>query len=312
MSDGLPAMGNGAVSIEIEGQSYARPSDYPDVREGIIAPGYFATFQTSVAGGREFRASDDWKGEAVAIVNESFARRFFAGANPLGRRFRRAPPAPVNPWRIVVGVVPDLLMQGIGNNDASPAGYYMPMAQSGIGGSVHIAMRTRSDEGALSSALRAAVASVDNDLAVYDLWPLAFAIRRQTWFYTVFGTFFTAFGLAALVLASAGLYGVVSFTVTQRTRELGVRSALGATRLQLLGLVMRRSAVQLAVGLALGVLLAFVASDPLRIVLFNVDPRDPVVFVAVVVALAVAGLAASFLPARRVSDIEPAIALAAE
>ena len=137
-------------------------------------------------------------------------------------------------------------------------------------------------------------------------------IDRQTWFYTVFGTFFMAFGICALLLAAAGLYGVMSFSVTQRTREMGVRSALGARGAQLVALVMRRSVVQLAIGLALGLALALLASGALQPVLYRVDPRDAGVFGAVIVTLAFASLIASFLPARRVTRIDPVVALAQE
>ena len=137
-------------------------------------------------------------------------------------------------------------------------------------------------------------------------------IERQTWFYTVFGTFFMAFGLCALFLAAAGLYGVMSFAVTQRTREMGVRSALGAQGAQLILLVMRKSMVQLAIGLALGLALALLASGALQPVLYHVNPRDVAVFAGVVATLALASLVASFLPARRVTKIDPVLALATE
>jgi ABC-type antimicrobial peptide transport system permease subunit len=137
-------------------------------------------------------------------------------------------------------------------------------------------------------------------------------IDRQTWFYTTFGTFFMAFGICALFLAAAGLYGVMSFAVTQRTREMGVRSALGAQGLQLIALVMRRSVVQLAIGLVLGLGLALLASGALQPVLYKVDPRDVAVFAAVVATLTVVSLIASFLPARRVTKIDPVTALAVE
>jgi ABC-type antimicrobial peptide transport system permease subunit len=203
-------------------------------------------------------------------------------------------------------------MQGIGNNDESPVGYYIPIAQSNVGNFVNIAVRTHGDPVAMAPSLRAAVASLDNDLALYDVRSMDLVIREQTWFYTVFGTFFGAFGLSALVLASAGLYGVMSFAVTQRTREMSVRSALGAQGHQLIGLVMRRSTIQLAIGLVLGVSIALAASEPLRVVLYNVDPHDPLVFGIVVIALALSGLAASFIPARRVTKVDPAVALSAE
>ncbi len=137
-------------------------------------------------------------------------------------------------------------MEGIGNNNASPVGYYIPIAQSDVANGVRIAVRTRGEPGAIASLVRGAVASLDSDLAIYEVNTMRTVIERQTWFYTMFGTFFMAFGICALFLAAAGLYGVMSFAVTQRTREMGVRSALGARGPQLILLVMRRSVVQLA------------------------------------------------------------------
>ena len=121
-----------------------------------------------------------------------------------------------------------------------------------------------------------------------------------------------SFGFSALFLAAAGLYGVMSFAVTQRTREMGVRSALGAQGLHLIALVMRKSIVQLAVGLVLGLVIALLASGALQPILYHVNPRDAVVFVGVIVTLAVASLLASFLPARRVTKIDPVTALSSE
>ena len=164
----------------------------------------------------------------------------------------------------------------------------------------------------MTPLVRAAVASLDADLAIYEVSTMRRVIERQTWFYTVFGTFFMAFGVCALFLAAAGLYGVMSFAVTQRTREMGVRSALGAQGGQLIVLVMRKSVVQLAIGLALGLALALLASGALQPVLYHVNPRDAAVFAGVIVTLAVASLIASFLPARRVTKIDPVLALATE
>jgi ABC-type antimicrobial peptide transport system permease subunit len=164
----------------------------------------------------------------------------------------------------------------------------------------------------IAPQIRGAVSSLDPNLAIYEISPLRRVIDRQTWFYTTFGTFFMIFGACALFLAAAGLYGVMSFAVTQRTREMGVRSALGAQGLQLIALVMRRSIVQLAVGLVLGLALAVLASGALQPVLYRVDPRDAAVFAGVILTLAVVSLVASLLPARRVARIDPVTALAVE
>ena len=248
----------------------------------------------------------------MAIVNESFARVHFPGVDPLGRQFKRIRPGNKEPWMTVVGLVPDLLMEGIGNNGASPVGYYIPIAQSDVANGVRIAVRTRGDAVSLTPLLRSAITSLDPNLAIYEVSSMRQVIGRQTWFYTTFGTFFMAFGICALLLAAAGLYGVMSFAVTQRTREMGVRSALGAKGLQLIALVMRRSVVQLAIGVGLGLVLAVFAAGALRPVLYRVDPRDATVFAGVVVMLVVVSLLASLLPARRVAKIDPVKALATE
>ncbi len=312
LSDGLPAAGNGSIPVQIEGQSFAQASDYPLAREGIVTPGYFETFQTKILGGREFTSADTSTGQPVAIVNQSFARALYPGIDPIGHRMKRIRPTGNEPWLTIVGVVPDLIMQGIGNNNASPVGYYIPIAQSDVANGVRMAMRTSGQPESMTPFLRSAVASLDPELAVYEVSSMRAVIQRQTWFYTVFGTFFMAFGACALFLAAAGLYGVMSFAVTQRTREMGVRSALGAQGVSLIMLVMRRSLVQLAVGLVLGLLLALLASGALEPVLYKVNPRDAAVFVAVVTTLAAASLLASFLPARRVTKIDPVIALSGE
>ena len=311
LSDGLPAAGNGAIRVHIEGKPAGQNSDYPFAREGIVTAGYFETFQTPVRSGREFRPTDAAGAQPVAIINESFARTHFPNLDPIGRQFRRVIAAlPNEPWLTIVGVVPDLMMEGIGNNNASPVGYYIPIAQSDVGNAVRIAVRTRGEPAGMASLVRAAVASLDADLAIYEVNTMRWVIDRQTWFYRVFGTFFMVFGICALLLAAAGLYGVMSFAVTQRTREMGVRSALGAQGSQLILLVMRRSVIQLAIGLVLGLGLALLASGALQPVLYHVNPRDRAVFIAVAATLALASLAASFLPARRVTKIDPALALA--
>ena len=312
LSDGLPAAGNGSIAVQLPGKAYAQQSDYPLAREGIVTPGYFETFQTRLMGGREFTTSDTAAGQPVAIVNESFARLHFPGVDAVGRQFKRIRPGNKEPWLTVVGLVPDLLMEGIGNNGASPVGYYIPIAQSDVANGVRIAVRTRGDAVSLTPLLRSAVTSLDPSLAIYEVSSMRRVIGRQTWFYTTFGTFFMAFGICALLLAAAGLYGVMSFAVTQRTREMGVRSALGAKGAQLIALVMRRSIVQLVIGIALGLVLAIVAAGALRPVLYRVDPRDVTVFAGVVVMLVVVSLLASLLPARRVAKIDPVKALATE
>jgi predicted permease len=312
LSDGLPAAGNGTVPVQIEGKAYPNPNDTPIAREGIVTEGYFETFQVRIKSGREFAAGDTSTSPPVAIVNESFARLHFPGVDPVGHQMKKARPGSHEPWLTIVGVVPDLVMEGIGNNNSSPVGYYIPIAQSDVANGVRIAVRTRGDAAAMTPLVRAAVAGLDGDLALYDVRTMKTVIEQQTVFYTIFGTFFMAFGFCALFLAAAGLYGVMSFAVTQRTREMGVRSALGAQGAQLIALIMRKSVVQLAIGLAAGLALALAVSGFLQPVLYHVNPRDAAVFAGVVATLTLASLSASFLPALRVTRIDPVRALTSE
>jgi len=312
LSDGLPAAGNGTVAVQIEGRTYTRDSDYPVVREGDVTPGYFQTFQTKVLQGREFTAADRPESLRVAVANESFVRTFFPGGDALGKRIKKGRHDAAGPWITIIGVVPDMLMEGIGNNDQSPAGYYIPISQSDVTNFVSIGLRTAGDPMAVTPQVRSAVASLNADLAIYDVLSMKDVILRQTWAYTVFGTLYLAFGISALFLAAAGLYGVMSFAVTQRTREIGIRAALGAQGGQLVFLVMKKCILQLAVGLALGFGLAMLAAGPLQPGLYHVGARDPMVSATVTLALAAAGLFASFIPARRATKIDPVVALAAE
>ena len=312
LSDGLPAAGNGTVPVQIQGKAYAHETDSPLAREGIVTPGYFETFQTPVHRGREFTVADNSSSQPVAIINESFSRLHFAGVDPIGAQFKRSRPGSSEPWMTIVGVVPDLLMQGIGNNNASPVGYYIPISQSDVANGVRMAVRTARDPMSVASLVRSAVSALDPNLAIYQINTMSWVIERQTLFYTVFSTFFTTFGICALFLAAAGLYGVMSFAVTQRTREMGVRSALGAQGLQLILLVMRKSVLQLGIGLILGLGLALLASGALQPVLYHVSPRDASVFIGVLIMLALVSLVASFIPARRVTKIDPVLALSGE
>jgi hypothetical protein len=294
--------------FEVEGQEYAEEDDFPFAREGIVTPGYFRTFEADVLQGRAFDVSDRMGTLRVCIVNETFARTFFDG-DGMGRRIRMGRQDTTAQWLTVIGVVPDMRMEGIGNNDASPAGFYIPIAQSGVGNFVSIAVRTQGPPMETTREVRAAIAGIDPNLPIFRVMSMEGVIERQTWFYSVFGTLFMAFGFAALFLAAVGLYGVMSFAVAQRTQEMGVRMALGAQGRQLIALVMRKGAVQLAVGLGIGLVLAVLAAGQLQIVLFEVNARDPFVFATVIVTLAGAGLLASLVPARRVTKVDPVSAL---
>ena len=313
LSDGLPARGNGLRTFEIEGVDYPTERDYPRAREGIVTPGYFATFQAPVMEGRPFEFADTGDNLPVALVNRSFVREYFEDGVGIGKRFRIHQGNDVYDWMTVVGVVPDMKMEGIGNNDQSPAGYYIAVDQFAeiLGNTVSVGARTTGDPGAMAARVRETLAALDPNLPVYDAMSMQAVIDDATWFYRVFGTLFMTFGFTALFLAAVGLYGVMSFSVSQRRREMGIRMALGAKEDRLIRFAMRRGMRQLAIGIVIGIALAALATKPLQIILYEVDARDPVIFGGVVLALALVGAIASYIPARRVSRIHPAEALQA-
>jgi predicted permease len=312
LSDGLPAAGNGTRVFEIDGESYASEDDLPFAREGIVTPGYFETFQAPVLEGRAFTATDHGASPPVAIVNETFVRTFFSEGDALGRRMRIITGDTALAWMTVVGVVPDMKMEGMENQNASPAGYYMPISQSPVGTLVSIAVRTRGAPMSITPDIRAAVQSLDTNLPIYEVLSMKEVIARETWIYWLFGSVFVVFGFVALFLAVVGLYGVMSFAVSRRRQEMGIRMALGADGPSLVRLVMRRGVIQLGIGLAIGIGLAALVAGPLQFILYDVNTRDLSVFLTVTLAMALTGLAASFVPARRVTQVDPVSALTAE
>jgi len=312
LSDGLPASGNGMRTFEVEGHTYGVEEDFPVARGGVVTPGYFRTFKAGVVQGRAFNAMDVGGSLPVVVVNETFVRTFFPDGSPLGRRIRMGVRDTTAKWLTVVGVVPDMKMEGINNRQGSPAGFYVPIAQGSVGTFASIAARTGGNPTTITADVRDAVASLDPNLPIYDVMSMGGVIRKEMWQLGIFGSVFMVLGVAALLLAAVGLYGVMSFAVTQRTQEMGVRMALGSPSGVLLALVMRRGIIQLVIGLAIGMCIGVIAAGPLQMVLYEIDARDPTVFGVVAATLAATGLLASAIPASRVTRVDPVTALTPE
>jgi len=308
LSNALPGPGYGTTGMLVEGQTYDDEQELPRVHTGWVTPGYFDTFEASVIQGRAFTVSDRSETLPVAVVNETFARVYLAG-DAVGRRIRMS--YDEAQWLTVVGVVPDMYMDQFGTG-GDPAGFYTPMAQNQVGQWVAMAIRTRGPPLAIAQDVRRSIAAIDPHLPPFRFMPMTGVMLRMTWFYPVFGRLFMAFGFTALFLGAIGLYGVMSFAVTQRTREMGIRMALGAQSGGLLGLVMRKGIIQLAIGLGIGLTLALFVGGPLQLVLYEVNGRDPAVFGTVAATLAMTCLLASFIPAYRVTKVDPVTALTSE
>jgi predicted permease len=309
LATNLPLQSGGS-RIAIEGEAYATPQDYPDARSANIAPGYFPVFGVKVHSGRDFTENDDVESLPVAIVNQAFVERFFPGTDPLGRRFAEQwGRDSLSAWRTIVGVVPDLRMEGFDVDETHPSGYYVPLAQRDPR-FVSLALRTAgTDPMSLTPAVRQAVTALNPNLPIYNVDSMHGVIREATWFYYVFGTLFIAFGAAALFMATVGLYGVLSFSVSRRTREMGIRMALGATGSDVIRLILRQGGKQIAIGLGVGLVLAFGVTRVIDLLMFEVTPQDPPVFTVVIVMIAAVGLLASLVPARRATRTHPTAAL---
>jgi len=318
----LPSGGTGRWEFAIEGESYETDADYPTTNEAQVSAGYFATMGSSLLAGREFRYaesfwSSDTEGqvEPVAIVNKSFADKYLPDTDPLGKRIRLGTSESERPWMRIVGVVPDQYVGGgvggIGNDQIPPEQIYYPIGQEDLR-FLSMVLRAEGASDALANQARAVVTSIDPNLPIYFVLPMNKVLSDNAWAISLFGSLFTIFGAAALFLASVGLYGVMSFSVAQRRQEMGVRMALGAETGDILRIIFRRVSVQLAVGLTIGVGLAYAASGPLRYVMFGVETTDVKVYAAIVVTLVATGLVATFLPANRAARVDPVTALRPE
>jgi predicted permease len=309
IASGLPAVNNNGGNFTIEGVTYERDNDVPDARWASVSPGYFETFGIPVSKGRLLDANDRADGLPVAVVNQAFVDRHFPKADAIGRRFRQGGRTSTSPWLTIVGVVPTVF--GGDPEDKRPPGFYVPLAQN-HSPFVSLAVRTSGAPLAITAQVRTTVASLNPDIPLYWVYSMQEAFARPTWFIRVFGTMFMIFGLIALFLASVGLYAVMSFSVSRRVREVGIRMALGAQGRDVVRMIFRQGAWQLGLGLVLGLGLAAVVAQSMQVILFDVQPRDPITFGSVAVVLAIAGLTACLVPARRATRVDPLVALRAD
>jgi predicted permease len=296
--------------VTIQGESYATREDHPLANFAVAAPGLFEAFEVELLQGRDFSVQDTADSEAVTIVNASLAERLFPGQNPLGQRLKLGiEEDDGNPWLTVIGVVPDLHMEGVSAiGQREPQGLYLPLQQNDRR-FMSLVVRADGDSMALGGAVRQAVTSINSDLPIYWVRTLQTEIDADTWFYKVFGNLFGVFGIAALFLASVGLYGVMSFAARRRTQEMGIRLALGAQPNEVIGMMLRGGIWQMIFGLGLGVGLAMLLASGLELILFQVETLDVGIYIGVIVALIATGLLANLIPAGRASRIDPIIAL---
>ncbi len=308
----LPMTG-GRTDIGFPGKVYGEGAEYPKAHLATVGLHFFETFGASILEGRDFDERDGSGVDPVAIVNRPFVEKYFNGGPALGQRFAlRVDRDSLGQWFTVIGVVSDMRMQGVDADDRDPAGFYLPMMQRDPRFVSIAAQTSNADPLTLTTAVRQTVQGLNPNQPIYNVDSMAGVVRQQTWYYYVFGSIFIVFGAAALFMATVGLYGVLAFSVSRRTRELGIRMALGADAGDVIRLVLRQGGKQLGIGLLTGLLIAFGLTRVIGILMFEMSPQDPPVFTLVIITVALVGLLASFVPARRATGVQPVIALRAE
>ena len=314
----LPIEGSewGSVFI-VADQPVPERSQLPSAAFNPISSDYFKTMGIRLLQGRPFTDADTEQSPAVVVVNETMAQRFWPGENPIGKRVKQGWPEWKTPWREVVGVVSDVKLDGV--IDQTPLHVYLPNSQ-GPFTSMFLTVRTTMEPQSLNGQIQAAVHAVDSQIPLYEVRTMEDRMQRAVSSQRAAMILLGAFALIALLLAIIGIYGVISWGVVQRTREMGLRMALGALRRDVMWLVLRRCAVLVFAGVSLGLLGAFALTRVLGAslsevgpgrtpMLFGVKALDPMTFIVAPILLALVALLACCLPARRATKIDPLVAL---
>ncbi len=296
---------NSRGPIVAEGTANGRPEDEFGAGVSIVDPGHFETLGIPVLRGRDFTDADTADSRPVVVVNETLAEKLWPGQDAVGKRFRIGRNADA-PLREVVGVVKTGKYWSLGE---TPRRYmYVPLAQSPVP-AMTLLVRTEGDPLALAAAVRDEVRRLDPNLPIYDVKSLDTHLGFALWGPRMGASLSALFGVVALVLAIVGLYGVMSYIVSQQTREIGIRMALGALPKDVLRLVVARGMWLTAAGVAIGLLGALALTQGLASLLFGVSPMDPAVFAGICALLVAVAFVATYVPARRATRVDPMSAL---
>ena len=295
------------MTVRIDGYQSTEGEDMNPSVDGV-GPRYFSTMGIPLVSGREFNEKDVQGAPRVAIINETMARRYWGDTSPIGRRFGfgRQQATDIE----IVGVVKDVRSQEL--RAEAPRFVYIPYLQDESLTQLTYYVRAEGDESAVATAIRQTVQRLDPNLPVFDLKPMEIQVGESLFVERMVAALSVAFGALATVLAAIGLYGVMSYAVARRTREIGIRMALGAARRSVLWLVLKEVAVLAVLGVAGGLAGAFYVTRRVESQLFGVAPNDPLTLGAAVIMLLVVALLAGLLPARRATGIDPILALRAE
>ena len=297
--------------FHIEGHPEVPGQAAPAVAEIPISANYFQTLGVPLLRGRYFSATDQSPGTHILIINESMAQRYFAGEDPIGKRVQTGEANPKADWYTIVGIVGNVKYEGLGQKD--DATMYVPYFDSGwcpwFVHSLYVVVRSSASAENAVSAVQSALWSLDNQLPLIRVRTMDQLLYESVASSRLRAVVFGVFAAFALLLAMVGIYGVMAYSVSQRTNEIGIRVALGAERAEILTLILKHAFVLTTTGLLLGVGGAIILTRYLSTLLYGVKPTDPLTFAAVSLLLATVALLASYLPARRAVRVDPLVAL---
>jgi putative ABC transport system permease protein len=307
----LPLEGGGwQKSLTIEGRPVLSLGQAPSVQNCIITQHYFRALGIPLLAGRTFNDADAKDAPRVVIIDETLAREHWPNENPLGQRIRLGPPEEDGPWQIIVGVVGAVRHKRL--DEVTPGRWvYQPILQVPVG-HMSLVVRSTAPPESLIASVRAVVKEMDANLPITHVMTMREFVAQAVWQPRLYAILFAVFATVALLLAAVGIYGVMSYAVTARTNEIGIRMALGAERRHVLKLVIGQGLLLALSGVAFGLLGAWLLTRLLKTLLFGVSVTDPLTFVGVALLLLLVAWLACFIPARRATQVDPLVALRCE
>ncbi len=306
MINNAPLSGStNSSDFEIDGHPFPVGRS-PTAAVRSVSASYLQALRIPLRKGRLFAEHEAWDSSRVTVINETMASRFWPGADPIGRRIAFNGDTSANKWYTIIGVVGDVHVRRLTSPPDND--WYLPYSAMPRR-TMTILVKTAADPAALTAAVRDAVRAVDANMPVFSVRTMQATYESSMWDRRLYGWMFAAFGSIALVLAAVGLYSVIAYMVAQRTREIGVRMALGARRVDVVRLVLNRGLVLTGAGLVIGGIAAFAVMRTLKGLLFGVSSAEPLTFIGVAALLGTVAIVASVVPARRASAVDPAIAL---
>jgi len=302
----LPLTFKGGTSLFTPEHVVLPPGLSNDANNRVVSPGYFEAMRIPLRGGRLIDEHDGPQAAPVVLINETMARKFWQGQDPLGRRMQLHADGP---WFQIVGIVADVHQMGL--NEAPRQEMYFPywQAEKNWFTPRDLAIRTAGDPMALVASVKNAIASIDRDQPISDIKPMDQWLDEEVASRQIQTTLLGSFAALALILACVGIYGVLAYVVTQRTQEIGLRVALGADSSSIFRAVARQGMSLAGIGIALGVAASLALSSVLQSLLFDVKPTDPLTYLSASAVFAVVALLACYIPARRAAKVDPLVAL---